>query len=156
MGNVVTLSRLERAVLLSEGEYCIAGDFNDGIEDLEPFAASIEGVILRAPKPTCRAGGGETFIDFFIVSEGLATRVMGYWMDEEDGMYPRRPWGILFGGKAIPSQKRELKLPAGLPLHRPIGCPRQPAVQWASVAGSFAAASNSEQLGGAWTRALRG
>ena len=45
MGNAVTLSRLERAVLLSEVEYCIAGDFNNGPEDLEPFAASIEGVI---------------------------------------------------------------------------------------------------------------
>ena len=41
--NVVTLSKLERAVLLSEGEYCIAGDFNNGPEDLEPFVASIDG-----------------------------------------------------------------------------------------------------------------
>ena len=40
---------------------------------------------------------GETYIDFFIVSEGLATRVMGFGMDEVDGMYPHRPWGILLG-----------------------------------------------------------
>ena len=94
-------------MLLSEGEYCIAGDFNNGPEDLEPFVASIEGVILIAPKPTCRAGGGETFIDFFIVSEGLATRVMGYWMDEEDGMYPPQTMGGYYLGVRLSLCRRE-------------------------------------------------
>ena len=97
--NSCTLSKLERAIAVCQGEWCATGDYDNAPEDLYEFAAAVGGVILKAPYPTCCAGGSESFIDFFIVSEGLASKVSGYWMDDHASMSPHRPWGLLFGGK---------------------------------------------------------
>ena len=86
---------------------------------MEEFAGLVGGVILKPPHPSCFMGSSTTYIDFFILSPGIASKVKGYFMGNRFDAKPHRCWGLLLGGTAVPLRARELVLPRPLPLELP-------------------------------------
>ena len=124
--NAEILAKAARVVKALQSQWILAGDFNNPIEALEPYAKAIGGHIIAPSMSTCLSASGGSVIDYAIVSPGLFSALTSITVDEQACTAPHRPVLLTFSVPQEVPMVRQLRCPAPLPRGLPLGCARAP------------------------------
>ena len=149
--NIQVLDALRAQVIGVKGPWMIGADFNMGPEELEAWANSIGGVIVRSSSVTCvgKQGVGGSEIDFFIIKAELVYTVERVYVDMEAGTRPHYPVIMEIAAKPRSLMARVFAEPASFPLERPVGCVREE-TDWGRFHALAEVAEDQPTLDAAW------
>ena len=126
--NQELLEMLAKEISATRLPFILGGDWNVGPEALERtgFATRLKAAVVCPAQATYVAGGSESVLDYFVVSESLRPAVRQVRVVEGTGVKKHRPVELLMDGMARADDVLVLARPPPRPAAPPVTCRPDP------------------------------